>query len=59
MQRRDYGVFGVLVVVVSVFFVSFVVLDVSLPQPTKATLITQNVSRIAVSFFIDASLWVR
>jgi hypothetical protein len=58
MRGRDYGVFGVLVVVVSVFFVSFVVLDVSL-QPTKATLITQNVSRIAVSFFIDASLSVR
>jgi hypothetical protein len=58
MQGRNYGVFGALVVVVSVFFVSFVVLDVSL-QPTKAMLITQNVSRIAVSFFIDASLSVR
>jgi hypothetical protein len=57
VQRRDYGVLagGVLVFSVVVFVSFLVAVDVSL-HPTNATLITQAVSRIAVSFFIDASL---
>jgi hypothetical protein len=60
VQSRDYGVFvgGVLVFSVVLVFVSLVEVLVSL-HPTNATLITQAVSRIAVSFFIDASLSVR
>jgi hypothetical protein len=58
-QRRDYFVLvgsGV-VVLVSVVFFSFDVV-VPLSHPMNATLITHAVSRIAVSFFIDASFWV-
>ncbi len=61
MRSRDYGVFagGVLGLLRRRLRLFFVVVVVSLPHPTNATLITHNVSRIAVNFFIDASLWVR
>jgi hypothetical protein len=49
---------GVVVFSVVVFVSFFVVAVVSL-HPTNAMLITHSVSRIAVNFFIDASLWVR
>jgi hypothetical protein len=58
LRPRDYGVLPAGVVdLVSVFFVSVFVDDAVSLQPMNATL-THSMSRIAVSFFIDASLRV-
>jgi len=57
MRLCDYGVLGGGVVLFSVVvFFSVFVLDAVSLHPMNATLITHAVSRIAVSFFIDASL---
>ena len=62
LRRFDYGAFlmsvGAFVDVSGAFFVS-VLGAAALSQPTNATLMMQTVSRIAVNFFIDASLWVK
>jgi hypothetical protein len=57
-RRLDYFlVVSGVTVLVSVVFFSFDVV-VPLSHPMNATLITHAVSKIAVSFFIDASFWV-